>query len=60
MLIATDEEETALTTTSSNRIDYENDWIVDLGCSKHMTGDKEKLQNLLEYKGSHVVMTANN
>ena len=59
-MIATDEEETALTTTSSNRIDYENDWIVDLGYSKNMTGDKEKLQNLLEYKGSHVVMTTNN
>ena len=60
VLIATDEEETALTTTSSDRIDYENDWIVDLGCSNHMTGNKEKLQNLSEYKGSRVVMTVNN
>jgi len=25
-----------------------------------MTGDKEKLQNLSEYKGSRVVVTANN
>ena len=32
-LIAIDEEETTLTITSSDRIDYENDWIVDSGCS---------------------------
>ncbi|KAF2283627.1 hypothetical protein GH714_012534 [Hevea brasiliensis] len=30
------------------------------GSSNHMTGDKEKLQSLLEYKGSRVVVTANN
>lgn len=24
-------------------IDYNNDWIVDSGCSNNMTGDKEKL-----------------
>ena len=32
-------------------IDYEKDWIIDSGCSNHMTGDKEKLKNLVEYKG---------
>lgn len=42
------------------RIDYENDWIVDSGCSNHMTGDKEKLQNTTEYKGGRMVVTANN
>ncbi|PHT79794.1 hypothetical protein T459_17846 [Capsicum annuum] len=41
-------------------IDYEKDWIVDSGCSNHMTGNKENLQYLLEYKGSRVVIMANN
>ena len=59
-LFAMEEEELALTATTFNQINYENDWIVDSGCSNHMTGDKEKLQNLLEYKGSRVVVTANN
>ncbi|KAG8364306.1 hypothetical protein BUALT_Bualt19G0115000 [Buddleja alternifolia] len=54
------EEELALTATTHEQIDYEKDWIVDSGCSNHMTGDKEKLQNLSEYKGSRVVVTANN
>ncbi|KAL4292111.1 hypothetical protein GQ457_14G000650 [Hibiscus cannabinus] len=47
-------------TTMSDKIDYENDWIIDSGCSNHMTGDKEKLQNMSEYKGSCVVVTTNN
>ena len=42
-LFATVEEELALTTTTFNQIDYEHDWIVDSGCSNHMTGVKEKL-----------------
>ncbi|KAK2986903.1 hypothetical protein RJ640_024962 [Escallonia rubra] len=54
------EEELALTTTTFEQIDYENDWIIDSGCSNHMTGDQEKLQNLSEYKRSRVVVTANN
>ncbi|KAM2243153.1 hypothetical protein PS2_009934 [Malus domestica] len=59
-LFATEEEELALMVTTPERIDYNNDWIVDSGCSNHMTGDKQKLQNLFEYKGSRVVVTANN
>ena len=54
------EEELAFTATTANQINYEDDWIVDSGCSNHMTGDMEKLQNLSEYKGSRVVVTANN
>ncbi|KAF2323042.1 hypothetical protein GH714_032948 [Hevea brasiliensis] len=53
-------EELALTVTTSEQIDYDNDWIIDSGCSNHMTGDKEKLQDLSEYKGSRVVVTTNN
>ncbi|PHT43340.1 hypothetical protein CQW23_17365 [Capsicum baccatum] len=34
--------------------------IVDSKCSNHITGDKEKLQHLSEYKGSKVVVTTNN
>lgn len=53
-------EESASTATMSEQIDYEKDWIIDSGCSNHMTGDKEKLQALSEYKGRHVVVTVNN
>ena len=42
------------------RIDYESDWIVDSGCSNHMTGDREKLKNTIKYKGSHMMVKANN
>ena len=59
-LFAMEEEELALTVTTPERIDYKNDWIVDSGCSNHMTGDKQKLQNLSEYKGGRVVVTADN
>ncbi|KAK5824921.1 hypothetical protein PVK06_019710 [Gossypium arboreum] len=40
---------------TSKQIDYENNWIVDSGCSDHMKSEKEKLQNVLDYKGSRVV-----
>ncbi|GMI76965.1 hypothetical protein HRI_001365800 [Hibiscus trionum] len=55
-----EEEELALTTTMLGKIDYENDWIVNSGCSNHMTCGKEKLHDLFEYKGSCVVVTTNN
>ena len=35
--------ESAFIATTSEQIDYEKDWIIDSGCSNHMTGDKEKL-----------------
>ncbi|KAL1098731.1 hypothetical protein V6Z11_D05G118100 [Gossypium hirsutum] len=54
-----DAEALFIATTSKN-IDYKKDWIVDSRCSNHMTGDKEKLQNLSKYKGSWVVVAANN
>ncbi|KAK3023347.1 hypothetical protein RJ639_042745, partial [Escallonia herrerae] len=57
---AVEEEDLAFTAITSNRINYEKDWIVDSGCSNHMTGDVEKLQNFSDYKGSRVVVTANN
>lgn len=54
------EEETAFTVITSKHINYENDWVIDSGCSNHMIGDKEKLQNVSLYKGNHVVVTADN
>ncbi|KAE8681852.1 hypothetical protein F3Y22_tig00111303pilonHSYRG00095 [Hibiscus syriacus] len=59
-LFATEEEELALTVTTPERIDYKNDWIVDSGCSNHMTGEKQKLQSLSEYNEGRVVVTTDN
>ncbi|KAE8668864.1 tir-nbs resistance protein [Hibiscus syriacus] len=42
-LFATEEEELALTVTTPERIDYKNDWIVDSGCSNHMTAGNSRL-----------------
>ena len=44
----------------SGLVNYNDDWIVDSGCSNHMTGDKEKLNNLSTYNGKRMVVTANN
>jgi hypothetical protein len=59
-LCAIEENELALMTMMGERINYENDWIIDSGCSNHMTGDQNKLQDVKEYKGSRMVLTANN
>ena len=53
-------EESALIAVSGKLINYNDDWIVDSGCSNHMTGDYEKLTSTSEYKGGRVVVTANN
>lgn len=37
--------------TTDPRINYKNDWIIDSGCSNHMTSDDKKLQDMDEYKG---------
>ena len=39
VLYAIEEDELALMAMMRELIDYENDWIVDLGCSNHMTDD---------------------
>ncbi|KAL0378499.1 UNVERIFIED_CONTAM: putative mitochondrial protein [Sesamum radiatum] len=57
---AADEDELAFAATISNQINYESDWIVNSGCSNHMTGDKEKLKNVSKYTGSRVVVMADN
>jgi hypothetical protein len=58
--IAEEDEEMALAVANPEQVNYKEDWIVDSGCSNHMTGDKEKLQNMSKYKGKRVVVTADN
>ncbi|KAL8138008.1 hypothetical protein V2J09_004009 [Rumex salicifolius] len=73
--IEEEEEELALTSTvveipsteacvadsvKKERINYEKDWIVDSGCSHHMTGDMSKFTKMRKYKGREAVITANN
>ena len=53
-------EEFALTAVCENSIDYQKDWIVDSGCSNHMTGDMSKLVNITKYNGDRVIVTADN
>ncbi|KAL4272543.1 hypothetical protein GQ457_13G024990 [Hibiscus cannabinus] len=53
-------EKSAFATTMKSNIDYKKDWIADSGCSNHMTNDEKKLQDIDEYKGRRVVLTANN
>ncbi|XVE71066.1 hypothetical protein DITRI_Ditri10aG0120300 [Diplodiscus trichospermus] len=55
-----EEEELVLMATIPRPVDYNNDLIVDSGCSNYMTEDKEKLQNITEYKSGRVVLTTNN
>ena len=60
-LTVTEKSETALAAVPNRgAINYNDDWIVDSGCSNHMTGDKKKLSNLSAFKGDRVVVTANN
>lgn len=35
-------QDTAFASVSEKSVDYEHDWIVDLGCSNHMNGDEKK------------------
>ena len=59
VLYAIEEDELALMATMGDHINYENNWIVDSGCSNHITGDQSKLQDKKEYKGSHMIRRAN-
>ena len=40
VLYAIEEDEQALMAMMGDHIDYENDWIVDSGCSNHMIDDQ--------------------
>ncbi|KAJ4972418.1 hypothetical protein NE237_005517 [Protea cynaroides] len=39
---------------------YSKEWIIDSGCSNHMTGDERKFLSKYDYKGKRIVVTANN
>lgn len=54
------EEDSVLTVTTNQSENRLNDWIIDSGCSNHLTGDKEKLSNPVKYNGSRVVVIADN
>ena len=49
-LMESPKAEVALTTTYQLVIDYNKDWIIDSGCSNHMTSDKEKLESIASIK----------
>lgn len=40
--------------------DYKNDWIIDSGCSNHMTGDDSKLLGMNKYIGDQVIVIVDN
>lgn len=52
--------EKALVTTAGNDTNKLEDWIVDSGCSHHMTGEKRRLNNPTKYSGNQVVVIADN
>jgi hypothetical protein len=57
--IVEEDKKMALAVANPKQVNYRKDWIIDSGCSNHITGDKEKLQNMSKYKGKKVV-TADN
>ncbi|KAJ0771566.1 putative RNA-directed DNA polymerase [Helianthus annuus] len=58
--VAQIEEDVAFTTTVETQGNRLDDWIVDSGCSNHLTGDKNRLKNPIKYGGSRVVTIADN
>jgi hypothetical protein len=50
----------AFAATIDPKIDYKEDWIIDSGCSNHMTNDDKKLEDMTDYKGGREVLIANN
>ncbi|KAK1413456.1 hypothetical protein QVD17_35229 [Tagetes erecta] len=57
-MVAQTMEAHAFTATTEPKSSKIGDWIIDSGCSNHMTGEKEKLGNLKRYDGNHVVVIA--
>lgn len=42
-------------------IDFENDWIVDLGCGHHLSSNESKFSCFQDYKGNDIaIVMANN
>jgi hypothetical protein len=54
------DEANVVATDGLAKVNHKNDWIVDSGCSNHMTGDEDKFKSMRPYNGNRVVMTADN
>ncbi|KAI3513963.1 hypothetical protein L1887_12232 [Cichorium endivia] len=54
------EDAQAYTATTESKRDRLDEWIVDSGCSNHMTGEHKKLKDPVSYGGSRVVVIADN
>jgi hypothetical protein len=51
-----EKSEVALNAASKlEKINYESDWIIDSGCSNHMTDDTKKLDDIEKYKERYVI-----
>nr|KAJ0210601.1 hypothetical protein LSAT_V11C400160610 [Lactuca sativa] len=57
---AQDEHAMALATTTETSKNKLDEWVVDSGCSNHMTRDKNIIQNPVKYGGSRVVVIVDN
>ena len=53
-------EAPAFGATTEPILNYKEDWIIDSGCSNHMTNDDMKLEDMTDYKGRRVVLMADN
>lgn len=53
-------EKLALTVIIHGHINYDNYWIINSWCLNNMIGDREKLQDMIKYKGGRMVVTTNN
>ena len=53
-------EAPAFAVTTKPMLNYKEDWIIDSGCSNHMTNDDMKLEDMTDYKGRRVVLMADN
>ncbi|KAF2301903.1 hypothetical protein GH714_030271 [Hevea brasiliensis] len=53
-------KEVSLIAYNDKLVDYKKDWIVESGCSNHITGDRKRLCNMSKYKGGMVVITVDN
>ncbi|KAL1209790.1 Retrovirus-related Pol polyprotein from transposon RE1 [Cardamine amara subsp. amara] len=45
---------------TSNPMKVENNWIVDSGCSHHITGDEKLFSSLQHHDGKEAIITADN
>ena len=55
----TEPKEITFVTTNNKMINYKDDWIINSGCSNHMTGDKEMFVSISKYKRGRVITTNN-